>query len=130
YAATTRPSEVTAFLNLGNLFTYYVRDYARAEKNYRAAIRIKPNEPMAYIELANLYAFFYKQKAELAKSVLKEGISANLQETNILKALADVEERAGNYAGAIAAWENVLEKDPGNAFAKDKIAALKQQLQP
>ena len=93
YLVLARPHEATAFLNLGDLYTNYVKDYPRAERAFRGAITADPKNTMGYTGLADLYTFFYKEKKAQAEVVLKEGLAANPGDANLQKALARLYER-------------------------------------
>lgn len=93
YVTVARPHEATAFLNLGDLYTNYLKDYASAEKNYQNAIKAEPKNAMGYLGLSDLYTFFYKEKAAQAEQILKQGIAANPGDINLQKALARLYER-------------------------------------
>lgn len=93
YVTIARPREATAFLNLGDLYTNYLKDYPKAEKNYQGAIKAEPKNVMGYLGLSDLYIFFYKEKAAQAEQVLKQGIAANPDDANLQKALVRLHER-------------------------------------
>lgn len=93
YVTIARPHEATAFLNLGDLYTNYLKDYVSAEKNYQNAIKAEPKNAMGYLGLSDLYVFFYKEKAAQAEQILKQGIAANPGDVNLQKALARLYER-------------------------------------
>lgn len=93
YVTAARPHEATAFFNLGDLYTNYLKDYASAEKNYQNAIKAEPKNAMGYLGLSELYVFFYKEKAAQAEQILKQGIAANPGDVNLQKALARLYER-------------------------------------
>ncbi len=93
YVTVARPAEATSFLNLGDLYTNYLKDYPKAEQNYQNAIKVEPKNAMGYLGLSDLYAFFYKEKAAQAEAVLKQGIAANPNDANLQKALVRLYER-------------------------------------
>jgi len=93
YVTIARPHEATAFLNLGDLYTNYLKDYPRAEKNYQNAIKAEPKNALGYLGLSDLYVFFYTEKEARAEQVLKEGIAASPGEVNLQKALSRLYER-------------------------------------
>lgn len=94
YVTLLRPHEITAFLNLGDVYTYYLKDYAKADQSLRAAMKVDRQNEMAYIRLSELYIYFYKEKEAQAEAVLKDGIAANPNNANLQKALARLYERA------------------------------------
>jgi tetratricopeptide (TPR) repeat protein len=93
YVTVVRPAEATAFLNLGDLYTNYLKDYPKAEKYYLGAIKADPKVAMGYLGLSDLYIFFYKEKVGQAQQILKQGIAANPSDANLQKALSRLHER-------------------------------------
>lgn len=93
YVTIARPHEATAFLNLGDLYTNYLKDYVSAEKNYQNAIKAEPKNAMGYLGLSDLYIFFYKERVAQAEQILKQGIAANPDDVNLQKALARLHDR-------------------------------------
>ncbi|MBI3442713.1 MAG: hypothetical protein HY007_03015 [Candidatus Sungbacteria bacterium] len=93
YKSVIHPHEATAFLNLGDLYTNYVKDYPKAEASYGGAIKADPKNVMGYLGLSDLYVFFLKEKKAQAEGVLKEGIAANPGDVNLAHALSRLYER-------------------------------------
>lgn len=87
------PQDGVAFLNLGDLHTNLLKDYVKAEQNYRGAIKVAPKNILGYIGLADLYTFFYTEKKEQAEVVLKQGIATNPNDPNFKKALERLQQR-------------------------------------
>ena len=69
-----------------------------------------------------------KEKADLADDVLMQGIVANPKSVDLIKALAALYERKGEYAHAIEWWQKILIEDPQNQGAITSIDALKKKL--
>jgi len=84
-AAILRPKSALPLGNLGNLYGYYVKDSAKAEEYYLAAIKIEPTPGFWYYQTY----FFYKEAMNdsiKAKNIVTEGVKANPLDAD-LKAL-------------------------------------------
>ena len=88
YAGAIRPKNSVSFNNLGDLYTYQIKDKARAEKNYLMALANDPASIMAYEKLYELYRYIFKDDKK-AKAVLKEGVSKNPDFSQRLQYLLD-----------------------------------------
>ena len=58
--------------NLGDLYHYYLKDFAQAEMYLKQAIANEPANAFLYKNLADLYTLSYKEKAHLAEGVMAE----------------------------------------------------------
>lgn len=77
YAGVIRPLNSTSFANLGYLYTYdELKDYEKAEANFRKAIDNDSSKIYIYRNFYELYKFGMKDDAK-AKAILEEGIAAN-----------------------------------------------------
>lgn len=70
-------------VNLGNLYHYELKEYAKAEASFKAALAINNRLPEAYTGLHELYRYSYKTNTTLAEDILKDGIAAISQNQNI-----------------------------------------------
>ena len=127
YAGVIRPQNSISFSNLGELYWRYVPDFPRSEMNFRTAIINNLGDVMVYVSLSHLYLYSYTEKFTLADEVIQEGLAANPDAIDLLKALARVYEVQKDYAHAIEAWERVLASEPGNTDVAATITALKQK---
>lgn len=127
YAGIIRPQNSTSFSNLGELYWRYVPDFPRSEMNFRTAITNNPSDAMVYVSLSHLYLYSYTEKFMLAPAAILEGLAANPDTIDLLKALARVYEVQKEYARAIETWERVLAAEPNNADVAAAIAALKKK---
>jgi len=76
YASYLRPDDFIPPHNLGDLYTYSLNDYAKAEASYRKSIALDPSQLMVYQKLHELYRYRIKDNAK-ARAILEEGISKN-----------------------------------------------------
>lgn len=127
YAGIIRPENSVTFANLGELYWKYLPDFPRSEKNFLISIKNKKSDPAVYISLSELYSYSYTSKSDLADDVLLEGIAANPDSTNLMRTLAYLYERQGNFVSALEWWQKVLAGEPADANVVSTIAELKKK---
>ncbi len=76
YASYLFPQSYVPFGNLGDLYTYYIKDYKKAEGYFLTAIEKAPNQPYLYRNLYELYRYALKDDNK-AKDILRKGIENN-----------------------------------------------------
>ena len=86
YASAIRPQNSISFNNLGELYAYYLKDNAKAEKNYKKAIENDPSAIYIYRNFFDFYRYFAKDTAK-ARAILEQGIAANPSISSDLKNL-------------------------------------------
>jgi len=86
YASAIRPQNSISFNNLGELYAYYLKDNAKAEKNYKKAIENDPSAIYIYRNFFDFYRYFAKDTAK-ARTILEQGIAANPSTSSDLKNL-------------------------------------------
>ena len=86
YVAQVAPKEVsaTAHGNLGDLYMYFLKDYAKAEVRYQQAITLNPNIIEYYRSLFYLYKDVYKDNTK-AQATLTAGLKANPNHPDLLR---------------------------------------------
>ncbi len=70
-----RLNDPVAFNNLGDLYSQYLIDFSKAEKNYLKAIAIAPSQAFFYVKMHEFYRYFVK-KPDLALNILEKGVKA------------------------------------------------------
>jgi tetratricopeptide (TPR) repeat protein len=97
YVSKVGNSEINyiAYGNLGNLYMDFLKDYAKAEANYKAAIAIKPTVIEYYRQLYVLYTSFYKTNTRAAKDIIDAGLKANPNNPDLLTLKAELEAKPG-----------------------------------
>ena len=88
YASAIRPQNSTSFNNLGELYAYYLKDNAKAEKNYKKAIVNDPSAIYIYRNFFDFYRYIAKDTAK-ARAILEQGIAANPTTSSDLKNLLE-----------------------------------------
>lgn len=128
YAGIARPGNAVSFANLGELYSRYLKDYPRAERNFRAALKNDPKDFQSYLSLSELYHYSYREKEDLADDVLLEGSAANPGNVDFFRTLANLYKLRQEYDKAVEWWEKVLAAEPGNSAVEEEIARLKQMM--
>jgi hypothetical protein len=123
YAGWLRPALAVPFLNLANLYHFYIKDYQKAERYYHLALRNDPFNVAAYIALSeNLKTQGSPGKA---KSVLLDGLKAVPSSTDIMVALAEFYRGEGNKTKVVSYYQQAAEQAArvGNAALAAELRA-------
>lgn len=125
YVGLLSPNGIVSFNNLGDLYHYYLKDYQKSEKNFLRAIKNDSKYILSYINLHELYKFSYQTDTSKAVDVLKQGISANPGNIDLLVTLASYYRDKGDSKNARTYYEESLQKarDAGNQVLVDAINA-------
>jgi len=105
----------TAYFNLGN--------YEQAAAMYRKAIELKPDLPNRFINLSLCLEALGQN--EEALSAVERAVAIAPLEVHYLQALADLLIRAQNIEKAQETLEKILELEPTNHVAREKLMQLK-----
>ena len=114
YASELAPTNIISFNNLGDLYHFYLKQYEKAETNFKLAIK-NNHSTMSYQGLFDLYRYSYKTSTTLATDTLKEGIKKIPESIDLRVALAAYYKEKGNISQAKIYYEEALQK------AKDQI---------
>ncbi len=125
YVGLLSPKGIVSFNNLGDLYHYYLKDYPKSEKSFLQAIKNDSKYIISYINLHELYKFSYQTDTSKAVDVLKQGISANPGNIDLLITLASYYRDKGDSKNARIYYEESLQKakDAGNQALVDAINA-------
>lgn len=117
YAAVLAPESYVPWNNLGDLYGSYLKNYPKAEENFKKAITLKQDYIGGYRSLYELYRYSYKEKSNLADDILLEGLSRNPKSTDIMILLAQYYKEIGNKDNARTYYQKALTeaKAQGNA---------------
>lgn len=105
----------TAYFNLGN--------YEQSAAMYRKAIELKPDLPNRYINLSLCLEALGQN--EEALSAVEQAVAIAPLEVHYLQVLADLLIRAQNIEKAQETLEKILELEPTNHVAREKLMQLK-----
>jgi len=86
YVAKTGPDTVKyiAYGNLGDVYQNFLKDYPKAEMDYKAAIAINPHIIGYYSSLYTMYKYLYKTNTSAAADILVQGLKANPGNSDLL----------------------------------------------
>ncbi len=128
YVATVSPQNLAAHWDLGTLNENYLKDYAKAESEFRTAIALEPAYISAYIELATMFVNINAK--DKAKTILAQGLVKNPTSIDILVAQAQVYTSLGDTNGAKQSYDKAIalaQKD-GNTNLVASLTADKNAL--
>ena len=94
----------------------------KARDQYRKAIEIIPGSPAAYQGLARVQ--MANREPESALATLQSGIEATQRNGMLVLSLAVLRQQLGDFDGAMAAYEELLQQSPENDAAANNIAML------
>lgn len=86
FATVLRPKSATAFLNLGDLYGWYLHDNAKAESYLLAGVAAEPNLVYPYYKTYEFYADVLKDSSKMRK-ILEDGIASNPDSSQDLQTL-------------------------------------------
>lgn len=124
YAAILAPESYVPWNNLGDLYAHYIKDYPKAEQNFKKALILKPDYIGGYRALYELYYYSYKEKASLAPQILKTGLSKNSRSTDLMVLLAQYYKETGDKVQARNYYNQSL-----NEFNKTGNASMSALIQ-
>lgn len=125
YATVLAPESYVPWNNLGDLYAHYLKDFSKAEQNFKKSIALKPDYIGGYRALYELYRYSYKEKANLATQILKEGLAKNPQSTDLMVLLAQYYKETGDKTQARSYYNQAL--GMFNKAGNTSMAALIQQ---
>ena len=114
------PKDAVFLLYLGDV-ALARKDYASAEKNYAAVVRLQPNSALAYNNLAWVSA---KLSKEGAIGFAEKANALAPDQPAIMDTLALLLSEKGEYAKALALQNKVLALQPQNPVFKLNLAKI------
>lgn len=89
YAKAIEPNNIVPWNNLGDLYHFYLKDYKLSELNWKKTIVLKTDYTPGYRGLYELYRYSLTSKAGEIPALLKAGIAASPEATDLKALLAD-----------------------------------------
>ena len=83
------PSIPAPYSNLGDLYMNALKDYPKAESNYKKVIELTPKAVDAYYSLYMMYANVYKTDTVEARKILELGLKNNPGNSQLTELLAE-----------------------------------------
>lgn len=109
FVAILWPNDYVAYNNLADLYQYYIKNPALAEKNWLKVIELKPDYIESYQSLFTLYLEGYIGKYQ-PLSILLKGFSQNPHSTDIIINIARYYKKAGDNDSAIIYYKKAIEE--------------------
>lgn len=88
YLVDAAPQAGLSAHNLGTLYHLNLRDPERAESYFLEAVKREPNEGAYYLSFHELYRYSYKTDTTKAVDILKQGLVAMPENTDLMLTLA------------------------------------------
>ena len=129
YASLISPQNSISFANLGGFYALYLKDFPKAEFNYKKAIENAPGDIYPYTALADLYSSSEPAGESRSNKIIKiieSGLAANPDNQTLLSYLARFYKEQGNFPKALEYYQKVLALDPHNKAVAAEIDALKK----
>lgn len=109
YVKSLYPTNPTVYLNLADLYTNFLKDYAKGEQYYLSAMKYLPTDTSIYANLFTVYTTTsYKPSASAAEDILKKGIAANPKAIDLPVTLARYYKSLGRSADAQAQYNAAI----------------------
>lgn len=108
YAKLLDPENYQTWENLGDLYQSDLKNYMKAEENFKKVIALKPDYSRGYSNLIYLYTNSMKEKSGQIPEVYKNGITANPDNVDLMVSLADYYKEQGNVAEAKKVYQQAL----------------------
>ena len=121
------PNETTSLDNLGKLYHFDLKEFAKAETYFQKSITVDPNHITPYLELHTLYRYSYKMNTTLAVDILEKAAKQFPTDTDALSLLGAYWRDKGDSAKARAAYERALDR-ARKAQNLDQIKAFGDEL--
>jgi tetratricopeptide (TPR) repeat protein len=130
YMTKRYPNDRTAFVNLGNLYHFYLKDFPKAESYMLAAIGLGQSPASDYIDLYELYTLSYKEKENKADDILLKGLEELPNNPDLSFTLAAYYAEQGNITGARKYYQIVLDfaRQQGDKNTEERIQAAVAKL--
>lgn len=110
YMTKKFPSEITPHINLGDLFHFYLKDYAQAELAYKRVTELNSIYYPAYLSLHQLYRDSYIEKADLADDILLEGLRVGSSQIPLMAQLGEYYENIGDIESAKKYYQMIVDE--------------------
>ncbi len=124
FLAKIRPQSFIAQHNLGDLYAFSLRDYAKGEMYFLKSIELNKASAQGYLALANLYGVASFGKTDQIALILLRGIEADPNNITLITTLASYYRDVGNVDKSIEYFKMALQLAPQNNAISDALAKL------
>lgn len=115
------------FVNRANVYID-LKDYARAEEDFKVALEIGPGEQNIYISLADLYKNYMNKDSQTIKAVYEKGIKTVVGGGNLVVSYASYLEEIGDYKEALKYYTMLEQAYPANPGYDEVIKELEAKV--
>ena len=84
YTSKEWPGADVSFNNLGDLYQNFLKNYPKAEANYKTALSMHPKNIAYYKSLFTLYHYQYKTNTSAASDIVAQGLKVNPNNPDLL----------------------------------------------
>ena len=86
YVSKLYPTSSVPFDNLGSLYLDFIKEYRKAEENFKQAIENDAHDITAYQQLFSLYTLYgYKSDTSAAAELVAQGLKDNPNNQTLLQ---------------------------------------------
>ncbi len=115
------------FLNRANVYIE-LKEYARAEQDFKIALEIDRGEQNLYIALVDLYRGYMKKDDKVIKAVYKQGLTTVVGGGNLVLSYAGYLKEIEEYAEAIKYYKMLKQAYPANTGYGEIIKELEAKV--
>ncbi len=101
-------------------------DFTRAVPRFERAIELVPHEERLYFELARSY--MAAGAADRAQETIEMALARGLESAGLLRCLGLLRVKREDFEGAVSAYSQALEIEPGDPDARRMLAGLHRKL--
>lgn len=128
HATQLAPTHTSSHANLAQLYWHRLKNYPKAEEQFRIVLQYDATYVPAYRDLSDMYRYDYTEKSALADDVLREGIAQLPAETDLVAHLALYYSEMKEWANAVKYLEQLAEARQDDEQIASDLAFARQQL--
>jgi tetratricopeptide (TPR) repeat protein len=124
YANIIRPKNSLSFSNLAALYHYDLKQFDKAEENYKISLENDPADLPTWRNFYDLYHYSLKDDKK-AEGLLLQAIGLNPEMADLYSLVGSFYKDIGNLPKALEYYEKHLELVPNNSAVKSEVDRLK-----
>lgn len=117
------PKDPVAFNNLGDIYAFYLKDFARGEQNFLKAIANDSTKVGAYMQLVTIYQ--ETRQLDKMEPLLLSGIKNNSADPTLKILLARFYVDQKRVKEALELYESAVKLDPNNKSLAEELNILR-----
>ncbi len=123
-AAKIAPDNSAPLVNLADLYTFFLKDYGKAEEAYAKAINVYPSVDY-YRSFADFYRISMPDNHDRVEQVIQQALQVFPNHQDLVSYLATYFKEKGLKDRAIPYYEQLIKINPANASARADLDKLK-----